>query len=118
MQRTQELDGIHNFTGTDGYHYVPMFKKIKYTDGVQYLAQSGSAYWLLDVCFSHAIPLIGKEDMMVCKLTVNDDNSALFVMTDGNENELARQEIEFTDFPAKTAEIWIEGDVALLPSEH
>ncbi len=46
-------------------------------------------------------PLIKKEEFMVAQLTVNDDDTADFILTDGNDNILARQRIEWTDFPQR-----------------
>jgi hypothetical protein len=37
---------------------------------------------------------------------------------DSDEPDLVRQEIEFTDFPMSSVEVWVEGGVTLLPSEH
>lgn len=114
----EKLAGLEDFYGTDNYYFNPLFRAIKYTDGVKYIAEKGKAYWFLDVLFSHAIPKMKSEEFMVGKLTVNNDNSAEFSLQDGDHNVLATQHIDSTDFPARTAEIWIENGVAYLPSER
>ena len=116
--RTKTLQDLAQFTGTEQYYFNPLFRTIRYTDGVKYLAEKYGAYWFLDVVFSHAVPLLEKEEFMTAELTVNDDDSADFILTDGNDTVLARQKIEWTDFPAQEIKLFIEHGVALLPSEH
>lgn len=127
--RTQRVESLKpalaEFIGTTAYykHFIPGFK---FTDGVHYLAETYNCYWLIDVALSHAMELYQKhggpeaeQNRLLCgKLTVNDDDTALFVMDDGNGNVLARQKIPFTDFPAKEQTIWVQNFVAMLPSEY
>ena len=40
-------DLVH-FTGTETWYRHPLNKKVLYTDGAQYVAEAGGAYWLLD----------------------------------------------------------------------
>lgn len=127
-QRPDTLPGLGHFTGTENYYAYtlgPIRTPFKYTDGVRHVAQSAEAYWLLDVVFSHAMDLLRKHPqrdelagLMVARLRVNDDNSAVFTMEDGNENQLIEQKIEYTDFPAKEQVFFLESLVLLLPSEH
>jgi hypothetical protein len=39
---------LAQFTGTEQWHRHPLVRNILYTDGVQFVAQSGRAYWLID----------------------------------------------------------------------
>jgi hypothetical protein len=39
---------LQQFTGTEHYFRHPINHRVFYTDGVQYLAEDGGAYWLLD----------------------------------------------------------------------
>jgi hypothetical protein len=59
--------------------------------------------------------------MYFSKLTV-DDSSAKLSIEDGDGNELARQDIEFTDFPLESIEIWSKFERGrwhhILPSEY
>lgn len=138
------LPDLGYFSGTEHYYaYNPFLSKmlparfgrsLQYTDGVKHIAETAAAYWLLDVVFSHVIDIYRKasiEDdqkrLLVCKLrrhaydgmpNQTKGNSALFTVDDGNNNTLAMQEIEFTDFPAMTCDIWVQNGVALLPSEY
>ena len=40
------------------------------------------------------------------------------LLDDGNGNVVFSKHIEFTDFPLPEIELWVEGNVILLPSEH
>lgn len=126
--RPKSLPDLGYFSGTEQWWKYPLMPKFSYTDGVRHVAMEASAYWLLDVVFSHVAAIYGNKEipdeqksMLVCKLVVDDTdkkNSAQFTITDGNYNPLAEQFIPFTDFPALEQEIWVENGVALLPSEH
>ncbi len=126
--RPDALPDLGYFTGTENYYRHPMPLtpyEFNYTDGVKHVADYAGAYWLLDVIFSHVaevyrsrtIPTEQKR-LLVCRLAVGDNNAAIFAMTDGNDNALAGQEIEYTDFPAKLQTIWVQNGVAMLPSEY
>lgn len=113
------------YTGTENYYRYKMpFTPFdfKYTDGVQYVADKYASYWLLDVVFSHVADLYKKSErnreLLVCRLAVGNNNAAVFQVSDGNENILATQEIEYTDFPAQLHTIWVQDGVAMLPSEY
>ena len=48
----EELEaGLRQFYGTEVWYRHPLFRKCLYTEGVQYLAEHGGAYWLLDLIF-------------------------------------------------------------------
>jgi len=122
------------FHSTENYFRVsPIFRaslegqpvNLCYTDGVKYVAETAGAYWLIDVIFSQVVAIYKnqkipteRKEFLVCKLAVKDDDSAVFTITDGDDNQLARQAIEFTDFPAYEFTAWVEGGICLLPSEH
>lgn len=108
---------LGNFTGTENYYRHWTGQGVM-TDGVYHLADAFGAMWLVDLVFINGQQHKKKEGFMVCKLEVNEDDSAIFTIEDGNKNELSRQVIEYTDFPARRAEIWYIDGVALLPSEY
>jgi hypothetical protein len=108
------------FTGTQQYHRITIaYPKILATDGVLYVAQEGGAFWLMDAIASHQhTPNVRREEFQVWRLNVAPDKTAVLTGTDGNENEIARQEIECSDFPDSFVEIWLTDNVLLLPSEY
>lgn len=126
-KRPELLPDLGYFTGTENYYAASTYTKhaFKYTDGVKHVAETASAYWLLDVIFSHADAVYSSKKipdeqkrLLCCNLAVGENNAAIFAMTDGNDNVLAAQEIEYTDFPAKLQTIWVQNGVAMLPSEY
>ena len=114
--RPETLPGLRHFTGTENYFKVMMGYKL--TDGVKHVCETAGAYWLTDVIISHAMAH-KNQDMLACTLKVFDaTNSANFTMTDGDDNVLAAQEIEYTDFPAQSITLWVVDGVIMLPSEY
>jgi hypothetical protein len=98
-KRGLELD-IGGFCGTmDWYRWSSTFKNFLLTDGTRYVAKEYDAYWLMDAIASYHGKL-KRHEFQVWKLTVDQDkSSAVLTATNGNEKEIARQEIQYTDFP-------------------
>jgi hypothetical protein len=86
---------------------------------VQDLAEQAGAYWLIDLIASWMLaPIVQTEEFVVWKLSVKPDHTALAVAEDGNGNELARQEIEYSDFPLEEISLYLTDNTLLLPSEY
>jgi len=107
---------LRQFTGTE--HWYKHLSGYLYTDGVQYAAQEGSAYWLVHKILFTTRAKSDLQEFGVWKLEVNEDESAVLVCEDGNYNELYREEIEWTDFPLKKIEMWFENGILILPNER
>ncbi len=56
----QKLDTVDlaQFTGTEQWHRNSINRTVLYTDGAQYVAQHGGAYWLLDEIALSFSPMI------------------------------------------------------------
>ena len=109
---------LSQFTGTE-YYYHHFLGNLMYTDGVKYLAEACGAYWLIDIVASFAFDKrVKNEDFQVYKLTVQKDHTALVEVSDGNDKILAKQAIEFTDFPLDSITLWLTNGIILLPSEY
>lgn len=87
---------------------------MKYTDGVQFLAEKAGAYWLLDVIASYRRP----EHFQIWTLDVKGKKGVVEMKEDTNEPVLVRQEIEYTDFPLDTIQLYLIDGVLILPSEY
>lgn len=107
-------DQLREYQCTENYY---RYGTILITDGVLAFAKLFEAFWVLDIISSYQRDMKG-EEFQVWKLTKNEDNSALVTCSDGNDRQVKRQRIEWTDFSATEATVWVEFGTALLPSEH
>ncbi|MEY2758121.1 MAG: hypothetical protein RIR33_1899 [Pseudomonadota bacterium] len=115
--RAQDLA---QFTGSETFYRHPLSGGCIYTEGAQYLAEAGSAYWLLDaiLCPQPHVPELRSADFQVWTLTVRKDRSARLVCADGNDVELYSHPISWTDFPLSKVTLWFANQTLYLPSEH
>lgn len=99
---------LGQFTGTMQYHRCLL--GIYYTDGVKYLADNAGngAYWLIDAIASYQNATMKREEFQVWRLVLTGDRGAVLTADDGNGRELARQVIEFTDFPLPEITLYLE----------
>lgn len=106
------------FTGTQTVFRHSVMRNVLYSEGAQHVAEHGGAYWLLDkIACSQLVRKLRSEPFQAWKLTVTD-SVGILICTDGNDNVLLSEHITFTDFPLDEVELWVEGNVILLPSEH
>ena len=115
-------DQLQEFYGTEQYHKFN--NKCILTDGSLAMAERFKCWWLLDIIASYQGDKLDKEadGMQVWKLKVKDEKGVV-TCTDGNYKLLRKHEVDYTDFPASEAELWVEPlnsfhNVILLPSEH
>ena len=111
---------LRQFSGTT--QYARLNAHVFLTDGAVFLADNAQAWWLMDVYASYLLQINGDVEPFTClKLTVSD-NSAMVVIEDGNDHLIAKQHIEYTDFPLQTITLygcWNEdGWVVMLPNEY
>ena len=101
----------------------PDNKDLNFTDGVKVMAEMCGAYWLIIAIFSWQVhEKVKDEPFQVWKLRFKDNvqsGDALLICEDGNNKELARQEIEYTDFPLEEGiTLYLSTGVLMLPSEY
>lgn len=109
---------LSQFTGTEEWYYLPMFRQYTYTEGVKYLAQTVDCYWLLTNIFAYQLkPKIKAEEFQVWILTVND-GTAVLKCEDGNGNVVFKVKIPFTDFPLPEIKFFFTNSVLMLPTEY
>jgi hypothetical protein len=51
-------------------------------------------------------------------LKVREDQTASLICSDGNDNIVYTQHIEYTDFPIAEITLWFENNTIYLPSER
>jgi hypothetical protein len=111
-------------TGTENYWLLfPGNQNFKFTDGVKEVIEICGAYWLITAVFSWQDKgKVKNEPFQVWILRFIDKakgDDALLICEDGNNRELARLEIEYTDFPLPEGfTLYLVGGVLMLPSEY
>ena len=125
---------LMQFTGTEKWTRHGMARRLLLmTDGVMFLQEEAKAYWLIDAIASHLMTnaALRREEFQAWTFTRHGEGLAkpnqphLLIATDGNDHELVRQEIEFTDFQLPEIKLYVAWDggsfnafVAMLPSEY
>ena len=122
MSKRPALDPmmLAQFTGSVNFHRHGLVWEVLYTEGVEYVAETVGAYWLLDeIAWAqrYVIP-VKREDFQVWELKVNADSSALLACGDGNGRELWAKRIDCTDFPLPGIRFYYANWVIHLPSEY
>lgn len=118
MKTASEIKNeLRQFNGTSQYYAHPF--NICYTDGIKYMAEICSCYWLIDLVASwQTDSRVKVHEFQVYKLRVQEDKSAIVTIEDGNSNIIQSQKIEYTSFPLDEIDIWFCCGVLYLPSEH
>lgn len=114
-------ENLAQFIGTENYYrWSVLFPNFILTDGAKYLAEEAGAYWLMDLIASHR-GAFHRDTFAVVKLKKREKDW-LVVIEDGNDNEYARQVIEYSDFPLDDLTLYAclseAGWVIMLPSEY
>lgn len=126
MSNTKNITtaNLSNFWGSQDFFRHWISRKIIYTEGVEFINANGAG-WLVDAVISHVVhtPKVAREDFILAVLKVNlEKKSAVLTFDDGNGNILAKQEIEYTDFPLPEISFYVEnngdGKTMMLPGER
>lgn len=133
---TLDPNALAHFTGSGDFFAHGLRRNFVHTEGMEYLAESAGAYWLIDIAASYQ----GRRLDAVCqgfqvwrlrKLPEGCKNKAeVTCWTDNPKTgrRVIRQLIPYTDFPFEALgsdefTFWVEGAgeyrwTAMLPSEH
>jgi hypothetical protein len=123
---------LSQFTGDLVRYRHALNRRVIYTPGVQFLADRGGAYWLIDVIASYLTPAFVEEAaraderiawMHFWRLDVGEDRTSLVTArADTGCEPFVSQQIPFTDFPLEFVCVWAAFDgehwTLYLPSEH
>lgn len=100
---TEFREYVAGCNGTLHWHKFTIGNRYVATDGAKMLADMFGAWWLLEAIASYFYkPTLRGEPFQVWELrerVAGDDASVVLVCEDGNQHELARQVISYTDFP-------------------
>lgn len=123
---------LPHFTGDVQRYRHSLIRNVIYTEGVQYLAETAGAFWLIDAIASHLNSPEFRQaaeqdprivDLHFWRLAVADDSSArLSARADTDVPTFIQQAIRLTDFPLPQLDVWVGFDgqyfTLYLPSEH
>ena len=122
MQNTDRLSeaDLAQFTGSENLYRHGLARSVLYTDGAQFMAEKGGAYWLLDEIAFAQRPgsKVAAEPFQHWKLTVSEGGSARLSCDDGNGNIVHAKRIPFTDFSLPTLSLSVANKTLILPGEH
>ncbi|MDX2263464.1 MAG: hypothetical protein NW215_00635 [Hyphomicrobiales bacterium] len=120
MAKTLTKADLRQFTGTETWYRHPLVRSMLYTEGAQYVAETGGAYWLLDeMAFAQkAEPSVATQPFQLWTLKVRDDHTATLTCADGNGTAILEKPIEYTDFPLPEITFYVTDNMILLPSEY
>lgn len=115
---TNANDFFGSGNGSENF-YKNRLSPIIYTDGVKDMAETCGAYWLIDVVISHQLSkTVRCEPFQVWKLNRVKDDAFQLLATDGNDKQIASQQIPFSDFRYDTATLWLVNGCLMLPNEY
>ena len=121
---TEEMTAaLAQYHCTSEWHRNPLYSWMLYTDGVNYFADKGGAYWFVDIIGTELHKLAAEEPFLSITLKVKDNQAAIFVtdgdhMDDGSESVVYIKRIEFTDCVEGEWKFFLTNGVLLLPSEY
>ena len=117
---------LNDFCGTQNYY--KHFTGLVFTDGVKHLADRAGAYWLIDAVMSWQVDKkVRCAPFQIWRLKVlrselgknkNEPMAVLEMNEDTDAPIIARQKIEFTDFPVGEVKLYFQNGVLFLPSEY
>ncbi len=113
-------NGLTNYYGSETMFRHGLNRNIVYTEGVQFFAENagGGAYWFIDILATQPeILLLQQREFADIKLVVAE-RSATIIVGDGNDNEVYRRVIEFTDCPEGEWKFFMIGGTIMLTSEY
>lgn len=123
MSANTLLQKLCQFTGSETFTRFGLSRDLA-TEGALCLANEAKAFWLLDLISSHQLTnSVKKEDFQVWTLKKTEGTGAVITATDGNDNVIAEQKLEYTDFPLDTIDLWavtneVGSKTIMLPSEY
>lgn len=118
MLITNANDHFGSGNGSENF-YQSNVSPIIYTDGIKDLAQSCEAYWLIDLVISHQqTKTVRLQPFQVWQLKRVQDSVYAITATDGNDKQIASQQIPFSDFRYDIATLWLVNGCLMLPNEY
>ena len=122
IKATDLTTELQQFIGSEQVYFHPLYRTMKYTDGVRHFATAAGAYWLLDIVGTEYHPqTVGerpKWDYFLSIKLVVEGSKGVITVTDGNYTTFAERKVPYTDCPEGTWRFYLTDSVLLLPSEY
>lgn len=122
MKQTPEelLSNLSQFIGTERYYrLLPTFVV---TDGLKYLMDQADCYWLAQLYGLHLVSIDFNQQPFTVLKFHRRGSGGIVKIEDGNDNVLAWQNLDYTDFPLDHFSLYgcWNGDhwVGMLTSEY
>src|ERR1700744_1247621 len=106
--KTLTKDDLRQFTGSEPWYRHGINRRVVFTDGAKYVADTGGAYWLLD-----EIALIQPYDKAIAA-----EEFPVWGLKVGNDRTVFTKAIEYTDFPLPEITLYFQNNTIFLPSEY
>jgi hypothetical protein len=113
----KQLPDLSGFYGSDELyrHWTGML----YTPGMEHVAKTCGAFWLLDVVSSaQALKKVKAEEFQIWTLAVTSSRAIVTCKGDMSWPVVYRQKIGYTDFPEGEFKMYFENGTLCLPSER
>ncbi len=115
-----DLNMLDQFIGSKTFYRHATVRKVIFTEGVKYVADTVGAYWLIDeiaAAQKHASK-VRDENFQKWELIVSNGGSAVLICEDGNKHMFYGRRISCTDFPEPGIIFCFCNNMLLLPSEY
>lgn len=115
---------LSQFHGSQCIYSLPICRT-RYTEGVQYLASTANAYWLLTDASVMGKSLMEKSRFITVDFKCYSEAEreeigfdAVIAYSDGNDTVFTEQQYHITDFPLDELRLFFVDNTLLLPSEY
>lgn len=113
------LENLTHFCGSESlYRHRIGGKSLLYTEGILCLIESCESYWLLDLILSYQDSQILRSEYFQVWNLVKYENKWIVSCSDGDNNLLLDQDIDYSDFPLNSVKFWLVSGTVLLPTEY
>ena len=110
---------IEDFKPTAMWHRHPANSRIFYSDGIKFLADSASCWWLVDdIVSAQTFGMISASKFQIWILEKTGKKSAVLRCESEHGTILFKKTVCYTEFPLPRVVIYVVGKTIMLASEY
>lgn len=109
-------DNLTQFIGTEHYYVNPLYRWMRYTDGVKYFCDEAGAYWFLDIIGTELHRVAARHKFIDVVMKVKDGNADIEANDRGPV--LWERNGIHTDCPDGIYKFFLQNNVFFLQSEY